>query len=90
MDEKKSTHQVSPGERLGREKELDMVFRVRVSPPGHTNQGKHIRNVRQMGREFAAVILASTPSCADQSAALRCVREAVAWAEEAIHLEGLI
>ena len=84
------SHQMSTGERITQNKKLDRVFAVRRSPEGHTNQGRYIRNVRQMGQEFAQVVIENTPACADQSAALRCIREAVNWAEDAIHLEGLV
>lgn len=44
--------------------------------------------IRAMAREFARTILDHTPSCADQQAALRHVREAVMTANAAIALDG--
>lgn len=46
--------------------------------------------IRQAGFNLAEIILANTPSCADQSAAVRKVREAVMTANAAIALEGLV
>jgi hypothetical protein len=46
--------------------------------------------VREFGREFAEVITDNTPRCADQTTAVRKVREAVLWATEAILREGLV
>lgn len=89
-DDVKRAHQVPAGTRIRREDLIKQMFAVRVPVPGHTNQARHIRDVRQMGAELARVIYMSTPECADQSAAIRKVREAVQAAEEAIHLEGLV
>ena len=86
----KRTSQMNTGDRLVWNRKLDRMFAIRQSPEGHTNQGRYIRNVRQMGREFAQMVIENTPTCADQSAALRCIREAVNWAEDAIHMEGLV
>jgi hypothetical protein len=44
--------------------------------------------IRQAGRTFASVILTNTPSCADQEAAIRKVREAVYTANAAVACEG--
>lgn len=90
QEEAKRSHQVPPGQRLGRERDLKQLFAVRQPPLGHTNQARHIRAVRQMAQEFSAIVFDNTPECADQSVALRKIREAVLWAEEAIHLEGLV
>jgi hypothetical protein len=77
------------GERLEWNRKLDLLFATRRPPDGSTNQARHLRIVRELGREFAGQLIANTPHCADQSAALRCVREAVLWAEEAIIHEGI-
>ncbi len=89
-EQPKRAHEQRPGDRIATTKKLERIFRVRQSPQGHTNQARNLRSVRQMAREFSTMIIDNTPDCADQAAALRCVREAVAWAEEAIHLEGLV
>jgi len=44
--------------------------------------------IREAGKELARVILANTPGCADQSAAIRKVREAVMTANAAIATRG--
>lgn len=86
----KRAHEMRPGDRIAMTRKLERIYRVRQSPQGHTNQARYIRAIRQMAREFSTVIIDNTPTCADQSAALRCIREAVVWAEESIHLEGLV
>lgn len=78
------------GERLEWARKLDLLFAVRRPPDGKTNQARYIRTVREQGREFAEQLIRNTPHCADQSAALRCIREAVLWAEEAIIHEGIV
>lgn len=77
------------GERIAWEKKLDELFKTRQPALGHTNMARHLRSVRELGREFAGQVISNTPHCADQSTALRCVREAVLWAEEAIIHEGI-
>jgi hypothetical protein len=46
--------------------------------------------LRNHARDFAEAIIACTPPCADQQAALRHVREAVMTANAAIALKGAI
>jgi len=46
--------------------------------------------VRDAARAFAVTILEETPACADQSAAIRLVREAVMTANAAIALKGRV
>jgi hypothetical protein len=46
--------------------------------------------IREAARVFAAVVLASTPQCADQQAALRLLREAAMTANAAIALQGAV
>ena len=53
------------------------------------DQAKRYDTLRSAARELAYVILATTPPCADQSAALRKLREAVMTANAAIALEGV-
>ena len=71
-------------------KKLDELFATRRPPLGHTNQARYLRAIREGGREFAEQIIRNTPHCADQSAALRCLRECVLWAEESVIHEGLV
>lgn len=44
--------------------------------------------LREAAKEFAKAIVECTPECADQSAAIRHVREAVMTANAAIALDG--
>lgn len=44
--------------------------------------------VRNAAKEFAKVLVANTPACADQTAAMRKIREAVMTANAAIALDG--
>jgi hypothetical protein len=66
---------------------LDDVFSYHA-PEG--DQPQRYEALRTAAKTFAAVILEQTPACADQSAALRKVREAVMTANAAIALKGLV
>ncbi len=66
------------------------MFSLKQFPDGHTNQARYCRNIREMGREFAMIISDNSPSCADQTLAIRHVRQAVLWAQEAVLREGLV
>jgi hypothetical protein len=46
--------------------------------------------LRAAARDFAEVVLAETPPCADQQAAIRKVREAVMTANAAVALGGQV
>jgi hypothetical protein len=46
--------------------------------------------IREAALEFAATVLDNTPPCADQSVAIRKIREAVMTANAAIALDGLV
>lgn len=46
--------------------------------------------IRSKAKELAIVILENSPACADQTAAIRKLREAVMTANAAIALEGLV
>lgn len=50
-------------------------------------QQENLIKIRAAGRHFAAVMLGCTPKCADQSASLRKIREAVMTANAAVVLE---
>lgn len=53
-----------------------------------SDQQAQIDDVRDAAKVFAHAILARVPTCADQQAALRKVREALMTANAAIVLEG--
>ena len=61
---------------------LDEVFTYH----NDTRRHPHYDAIRKAGKDLAAAILENTPSCADQSAALRKVREVVMTANAAIAL----
>jgi hypothetical protein len=90
MSEATRPSDLTIGDRREMAKKLDLMFRLRQLPDGHTNQAKQLRAVREFGREFAEIITDNTPRCADQTTAIRTVREAVLWATEAILREGLV
>ena len=50
----------------------------------HGNQAQRYERIRNAAKQFAQVILDSTPASADQTAAIRKVREAVYTANAAI------
>lgn len=72
----------------GTEDWLNEVFTYH--PSTSEIQKKAYENVRYAAKEFARVVATHTPKCADQSAALRKIREAVMVANASIALEGLV
>jgi hypothetical protein len=67
------------------EKDLDQLFRYHPPKP---EQLQRYEAVNQAAKSFAKVILENTPLSADQSDAIRKVREARMTANAAIALEG--
>lgn len=65
-------------------RQLDAFFTYHA--PGQSDLPK-FSAIREAAYAFAEVLLANTPSCADQTTAIRCVREAVAWANAAIAIK---
>ena len=65
--------------------DVDHVFRYHAPSP---DQPVHYESLRDAARVFASAILAHTPQSADQSTALRKVREAVMTANACIALGG--
>lgn len=63
------------------QEELDNIFCYH-SPKG--DQGERYVKLRNAAKAFCQEIIDSTPACADQSAAIRKVREAVMTANAAI------
>jgi len=63
--------------------EVESWFALRTA---RLDQLERIKAIREAGKALALAIFERTPGCADQSAALRQVREAVMTAEEAIVL----
>ena len=52
------------------------------------DQSRQYDNVRNAAYEFAKVILENTPPCADQTTAIRKIRESVMTANASIALGG--
>lgn len=69
------------------EADLREIFTYHAPDPDQV--GKYTR-IRAAALEFAAVLLANTPTCADQSAALRKLREVVMTANASIALKGRV
>jgi hypothetical protein len=67
--------------------QLEQLF---VYHPPVQDQLDHYDAIRNAGRLLADAILANTPVCGDQQAAIRKVREAVMTANGAIALNGLV
>lgn len=57
-------------------------------PPHNEMEIERYQRIRAAGKAFAEVILAETPGCADQTVAVRRVREAVMVANSAIACYG--
>lgn len=64
---------------------LDEIFKYHAPSE---DQIPKCRAIRDAAKIFAAVILNNTPQSADQSAALRKIREAVMTANASIALDG--
>jgi len=60
----------------------DLNHLFKHHPPVNADQIERYKRVREAGKAFAEVILAETPGCADQTVAIRKVREAV-WVSNA-------
>lgn len=65
--------------------ELDHVFKYHAPT---ADQPEKYEALRSAAKQFAATIQELAPACADQSAALRHVREALMTANAAISLDG--
>lgn len=77
----------TPQRPMSLEEKLPEIFRYH--PPDQTDVLRY-EAIRSKALELARVILANTPACADQTAAIRYLREAVMTANSAIALKGLV
>ena len=68
--------------------DIDYVFDSH--PPETEAQIEGYRAIRAAGKALAETILNHSPICADQTAAVRHVRDAVMTANAAIALKGLV
>lgn len=57
-------------------------------PPQNASQKAKYEELREGAKAFAEVVLKTTPACADQTAAIRKIREAVMTANAAIACDG--
>jgi hypothetical protein len=69
------------------EPDLDEIFTYHA--PTLAQQEMYER-IRKEGKSFAAWVLRCTPPCADQTAAIRKIREAVMTANAAVALRGRV
>lgn len=67
------------------EERVEAIFTYHAPTPPQVEQ---LQKVRAAAKALATVIMENTPMCADQSAALRKLREAVMTANASIVLEG--
>jgi hypothetical protein len=65
--------------------DLDHIFKYHAPTPEALVAYTAIRDA---AKAFAVVLVANTPECADQAAALRLIREASMVANAAVALEG--
>ena len=65
--------------------DIDHIFKYH--PPTSNDLGKY-EKLREAGKEFARIILETTPKSADQTHAIRLVREAIMTANASIALGG--
>lgn len=59
-------------------------------PEGSSHKTRAYATIRAAGKTLALTILQSVPKCADRTAAIRKVREAVMTANAGVALDGLI
>ena len=69
------------------EDKIDVIFRY--NPPTDRDTIS-FREIRAKAKELAEVIERNTPRCADQSAAIRKLRECVMTANASIALKGIV
>lgn len=63
---------------------LDEIENLFSYHPPHGDQVFRYQAIRDKAKELAQIIIASTPKCADQTAAIRKLRESVMTANAAI------
>lgn len=61
--------------------DLENIFKYHAPKPG---QGERYEKLRSAAKEFAKVVVECTPESADQTAAIRKIREAVMTANASI------
>lgn len=66
----------------------DQLKEIFTYHPPHNGQREQYDKIRNAAYEFAKVVLENTPPCADQTAAIRKIREGVMTANASIALGG--
>lgn len=69
---------------------MDALARIFTYHKPSPEQLPKLEKLRAAALEFARVIEANVPNCADRSAAIRKIREAVMTANAALVLEGIV
>lgn len=67
--------------------DIDDIFSYHSPEP---DQIPKYEVIRKAAKEFAHILIENTPECADQSAAIRLLREAVMTANASIALKGSV
>lgn len=80
---------MSTGARLEMRRTVKRMFTYHPVQAGG-NQERRYRLIREKAAELAETIYLNTPRCADQSAAIRKLREAVMTANASIALDGAV
>lgn len=65
---------------------LDHVFSAHLPTP---DQSEKLIRIREAGKEFARLIEREVVASPDRTVAIRCVREAVMWANMAVTNNGI-
>lgn len=65
--------------------DLDNIFTYHAATPEQVSQYQFIRDA---AKHFASVVIENSPKCADQTVAIRHIREAAMIANAAIALDG--
>lgn len=82
-------NEYGPTREMTDEELIDQAFTYHP-PEGQSSKTRAYATIRAAGKTLALAILQSVPKCADRTAAIRQVREAVMWANAAVALDGLI
>ena len=73
--------------RIPDENYLDQIFTYHK--PNEQQQQQYLA-IRNAAKDFARTVINNTPNCADQTAALRKIREAMMVANASVALNGLV
>ena len=74
---------------MGRVTKQNVAEAMTYHAPDEDAQAKH-KAIEAGAIAFAEIVFQNTPECADQTAAVRAIREARMWANSAIALGGMV